>query len=139
MQKGMPHKFYHGKTGKIFNVTRRAVGVIVNKQVRCVCVCVCVCVCACVRACACMCVHVCMRVCTCVCSLIYSRCTPFRHRILQKRINVRIEHIQHSKCRDEFLQRVKRNDELKRKAKETGQKFDLKRHVSFCIHSGWFT
>lgn len=32
-QKGMPHKFYHGKTGRIFNVTKRAVGVIINKQV----------------------------------------------------------------------------------------------------------
>ena len=32
--KGMPHKFYHGKTGRVFNVTKRAVGVIVNKQVR---------------------------------------------------------------------------------------------------------
>ncbi len=34
IQKGMPHKFYHGKTGKIFNVTQHALGVIVNKQVR---------------------------------------------------------------------------------------------------------
>eukprot|EP00461_Guttulinopsis_vulgaris_P001644 UN01644 len=32
--KGMPHKYYHGKTGTVFNVTRRAVGVIVNKTVR---------------------------------------------------------------------------------------------------------
>ena len=32
--KGMPHKFYHGKTGRVYNVTKRAVGVIVNKQVR---------------------------------------------------------------------------------------------------------
>ena len=32
--KGMPYKFYHGKTGRVFNVTKRAVGVIVNKQVR---------------------------------------------------------------------------------------------------------
>ena len=32
--KGMPHKFYHGKTGTVWNVTRRAIGVIVNKQVR---------------------------------------------------------------------------------------------------------
>lgn len=32
--KGMPHKFYHGKTGTVFNVTRRAIGVIVNKTVR---------------------------------------------------------------------------------------------------------
>ena len=34
IQKGMPHKFYHGKTGRVFNVTPHAVGVIVNKQVR---------------------------------------------------------------------------------------------------------
>jgi large subunit ribosomal protein L21e len=31
---GMPHKWYHGKTGIIWNITRRAVGVEVNKQVR---------------------------------------------------------------------------------------------------------
>merc|ERR1712185_563485 len=31
IHKGMPHKFYHGKTGKVFNVTAHAVGVIVNK------------------------------------------------------------------------------------------------------------
>ena len=30
----MPHKFYHGRTGVIWNVTKRAVGVEVNKQVR---------------------------------------------------------------------------------------------------------
>lgn len=33
-QKGMPFKFYHGKTGRVFNVTQHAVGIIVNKQVR---------------------------------------------------------------------------------------------------------
>lgn len=33
IQAGMPHKFYHGKTGIVFNVTPRAVGVIVNKRV----------------------------------------------------------------------------------------------------------
>lgn len=30
----MPYKFYHGRTGKVFNVTKRAVGVVVNKQIR---------------------------------------------------------------------------------------------------------
>ncbi|CAL9758340.1 unnamed protein product [Musa acuminata subsp. burmannicoides] len=30
----MPHKFYHGRTGKFWNVTKRAVGVEVNKQER---------------------------------------------------------------------------------------------------------
>ena len=33
IHKGMPHKFYHGKTGRVFNVTAHAVGVIVNKFV----------------------------------------------------------------------------------------------------------
>ena len=30
-QKGMPHKFYHGRTGLVWNVTRRGIGVEVNK------------------------------------------------------------------------------------------------------------
>ena len=30
---GMPFKFYHGRTGKVFNVNPRAIGVIVNKLV----------------------------------------------------------------------------------------------------------
>jgi large subunit ribosomal protein L21e len=34
IHKGMPHKQYHGRTGRIWNVTPRAVGVEVNKQVR---------------------------------------------------------------------------------------------------------
>merc|ERR1719333_276016 len=33
IHKGMPHKFYHGKTGRVFNVTAHAVGVVVNKHV----------------------------------------------------------------------------------------------------------
>merc|ERR1712017_64894 len=32
IQKGMPYKFYHGRTGRVFNVTPHAVGVIVNKK-----------------------------------------------------------------------------------------------------------
>merc|ERR1712062_378884 len=59
VQKGMPHKVYHGKTGRIFNITKHAVGIIVNKRVR--------------------------------------------GDILPKRINVRIEHIKHSKSRISFL------------------------------------
>mmetsp|Transcript_7669 Transcript_7669/g.47354 ORF Transcript_7669/g.47354 Transcript_7669/m.47354 type:complete len:139 (+) Transcript_7669:273-689(+) len=31
---GMPFKYYHGKTGVVWNVTKRAVGVEVNKLVR---------------------------------------------------------------------------------------------------------
>ena len=33
VHKGMPHKFYHGKTGRVFNVTAHAIGVVVNKKV----------------------------------------------------------------------------------------------------------
>jgi large subunit ribosomal protein L21e len=33
IHKGMPHKHYHGRTGIIFNVTKSAVGVRVNKFV----------------------------------------------------------------------------------------------------------
>ena len=32
IHKGMPHKFYHGKTGRVFNVNKVAIGIIVNKQ-----------------------------------------------------------------------------------------------------------
>ena len=34
IQKGMPFKYYHGKTGKIFNVNPRSVGVVVTKPIR---------------------------------------------------------------------------------------------------------
>ena len=34
IHKGMPHKYYHGKTGRVWNITPRAVGVEVNKRVR---------------------------------------------------------------------------------------------------------
>eukprot|EP01086_Lenisia_limosa_P002302 TRINITY_DN150_c0_g1_i1.p2 TRINITY_DN150_c0_g1~~TRINITY_DN150_c0_g1_i1.p2 ORF type:complete len:159 (-),score=62.98 TRINITY_DN150_c0_g1_i1:38-514(-) len=33
VQKGMPFKYYHGRTGRVWNVSQRAVGVEVNKQV----------------------------------------------------------------------------------------------------------
>lgn len=34
VMKGMPHKFYHGRTGRVFDISRTAVGVEVSKQVR---------------------------------------------------------------------------------------------------------
>ena len=77
-QKGMPHKFYHGRTGIVYNVTPHAVGVIVNKVVG--------------------------------------------NRYIEKRVNIRIEHIRHSKCRQEFLERVKRNQGLRNEAKAKGGK-----------------
>lgn len=83
VQKGMPYKVYHGKTGRVFNVTQRALGVIVNKRVR--------------------------------------------GRIIPKRINVRIEHVIHSKCREDFLRRVKQNEKLRAEAKEKKINISLKR------------
>lgn len=83
VQKGMPHKAYHGKTGRVFNVTAHALGVIVNKRVR--------------------------------------------GRIIPKRINVRVEHVNHSKCRQDFLTRVKQNEKLRKEAKEKGEQICLKR------------
>lgn len=83
VQKGMPYKAYHGKTGRVYNVTPHAVGVIVNKRVR--------------------------------------------GKILPKRINVRIEHVHHSKCREDFLRRVKENERLLKEAKAKGTWVNLKR------------
>ncbi|XP_022910313.1 large ribosomal subunit protein eL21 [Onthophagus taurus] len=83
IQKGMPHKVYHGKTGRVFNVTAHALGVIVNKRVR--------------------------------------------GKIIPKRINIRIEHVRHSQCRQDFLQRVKQNEKLRKEAKEKGERICLKR------------
>merc|ERR1711918_338295 len=69
IQQGMPHKTYHGRTGVICNVTKRAVGVLVNKQVG--------------------------------------------GRVLAKKIHVRVEHVTKSQCRQQFLDRVKANDQAK--------------------------
>ncbi|XP_036351113.2 large ribosomal subunit protein eL21-like [Ochotona princeps] len=86
VQKGMPHKCYHGKTGRVYSVTQHAVGIVVNKQVK--------------------------------------------GKILAKRINVRTEHMKHSKSRDSFLKRVKENDQKKKEAKEKGTWVQLKRQPS---------
>ncbi|KAL2000309.1 hypothetical protein VTN02DRAFT_3283 [Thermoascus thermophilus] len=83
VQKGMPYKFYHGKTGVVYNVTKSSVGVIVYKRVG--------------------------------------------NRYLEKRVNVRIEHVQHSRSREEFIHRVKENAIKKRQAKEQGIHLHLKR------------
>jgi len=48
-------------------------------------------------------------------------------RILEKRIHVKIEHVRKSKCQDEFLARVKRNELQKAEYKKTGVWVELKR------------
>jgi len=50
-----------------------------------------------------------------------------KHRYLEKRINVRIEHISLSRSREDFLRRVKQNAELKKQAKAEGKPILLKR------------
>ncbi|OVA18505.1 Ribosomal protein L21e [Macleaya cordata] len=67
IHKGMPHKFYHGRTGKV------------------------------------------------------------RGKIIRKRIHVRIEHVQPSRCREEFKLRKIQNDKLKAEAKARGEKISTKR------------
>jgi large subunit ribosomal protein L21e len=81
IQKGMPFKNYHGKTGRVFNISPTSVGVIVNKRVN--------------------------------------------TRIVAKKIYVRIEHVSHSKCRQDFLNRVKENDRKKKEAKAKGIKLPI--------------
>ena len=56
--------------------------------------------------------------------------SPLRGKILAKKINVRIEHVKHSKSRDSFLQRVKANEKKKIDAKEKGAWVELKRQVA---------
>ncbi|XP_043701147.1 60S ribosomal protein L21-1-like [Telopea speciosissima] len=83
VHKGMPHKFYHGRTGRVWNVTKRAIGVEINKQVG--------------------------------------------HRIIRKRIHVRVEHVQISRCGEELRLRKVKNDQLKVEAKARGEVISTKR------------
>ena len=73
IHKGMPHKFYHGRTGIVFNVTPSSVGVIVNKYLN--------------------------------------------GRIIKKRVNLRVEHVSHSKSRNNHLERMKANEAYKMKVR----------------------
>ena len=82
----MPHKAYHGKTGRVFNVSRRAVGVVLNKRIK--------------------------------------------NRILAKRINVRIEHVQHSTYRTGFLTRAAAYDAKKAVATAAGEKVGDMRRIA---------
>ncbi|XP_062096585.1 large ribosomal subunit protein eL21x/eL21w-like isoform X2 [Humulus lupulus] len=83
IHKGMPHKFYHGRTGRVWNITKRAIGMEVNKQVG--------------------------------------------NRIIKKRIHVRVEHVQPSRCTEEFRNRKLRNNKLKAEAKLKGEAISTKR------------
>ena len=49
------------------------------------------------------------------------------NRYIEKRVNVRIEHVRLSRSREEFIHRVKENAEKKKKAKTEGIHVHLKR------------
>ncbi|OVA18519.1 Ribosomal protein L21e [Macleaya cordata] len=102
IHKGMPHKFYHGRTGKVWNVTKRAIGVEVNKQAKPT-----------------------GHFVKYVLSGLQNRLV--RGKIIRKRIHVRIEHVQPSRCREEFKLRKIQNDKLKAVAKARGEKISTKR------------
>lgn len=49
------------------------------------------------------------------------------NRYMEKRINVRIEHVRKSRSRDDFIKRVKENAQKKKEMKEGGSQYYLKR------------
>jgi large subunit ribosomal protein L21e len=50
-----------------------------------------------------------------------------KHRYIEKRVNLRVEHVSLSRSREEFVRRVKTNAELKKKSKTEGTHVHLKR------------
>jgi large subunit ribosomal protein L21e len=50
-----------------------------------------------------------------------------KHRYLEKRVNIRIEHVHLSRSREDFLKRVKKNAESKKTAKTEGTTVQVKR------------
>lgn len=50
------------------------------------------------------------------------------------RINIRVEHVKHSKCRADFLDRVKENEKLKSEAAKTKTRVVCKRQVCLLSH-----
>lgn len=49
------------------------------------------------------------------------------NRYIEKRLHIRREHVRHSKCRQEFLNRVKENAQKRKEAKAKGETVQLKR------------
>lgn len=49
------------------------------------------------------------------------------NRYIEKRVNVRVEHVKLSKSRDDFLRRVKENAAKRKEVKSSGKSVELKR------------
>merc|ERR1711935_599673 len=86
IHKGLPHYFYHGRTGRVFNLNKTSAGVVVNKRVR--------------------------------------------NRVIPKKMNIGIEHLRVSKCREAFAQRITVNDALKAAANKAGKRISTKRTIA---------
>lgn len=56
------------------------------------------------------------------------------NRFIRKRIHVRIEHVQPSRCREDFLKRREENDKQKAEAKKKGGALSL-RPLASCARS----
>jgi ribosomal protein L21E len=129
IHKGMPHKYYHGRTGIVWNVTKSAVGVIVRYTLILL-------------------LNISPQ------SILHFRSTGFpftalqfaiflfalpkspashsiffsrsqvnkqvRNRIIKKKIHVRIEHVKKSNCRKQFLDRLVSNEIDAKMAKNEG-------------------
>ena len=65
------------------------------------------------------------------------RAPQHREKQLRKRIHVRVEHVQPSRSRDEFLARRASNDAAKAEAKKAGKKISTKRAVVGAAKAGF--
>ncbi|CAN8066587.1 unnamed protein product [Agarophyton chilense] len=83
--KGMPHKFYQGRTGRVFNISRTAIGVEVSKQVG--------------------------------------------NRIMMKRFHIRTEHVQKSRCNEDFKFRAQSREMHAREAHKRGEKYTVEKRT----------
>ncbi|KAF9664795.1 hypothetical protein SADUNF_Sadunf16G0055200 [Salix dunnii] len=111
VHKGMPHKFYHGRTGRVWNVTKRAIGVEVNKQLLK----------------GFILLEIELTLYLLLDFLIPAPPSKVGNRIIRKRIHVRVEHLLPSRCTEEFRLRKKKNDQLKAEAKARGEVICTKR------------
>eukprot|EP01015_Nassula_variabilis_P021932 TRINITY_DN396_c0_g1_i1.p1 TRINITY_DN396_c0_g1~~TRINITY_DN396_c0_g1_i1.p1 ORF type:complete len:185 (+),score=47.84 TRINITY_DN396_c0_g1_i1:68-622(+) len=50
-----------------------------------------------------------------------------KQRYMEKRIHIRVEHVRRSRCREAFVERIRKNDELKHAASGKGQHLSTKR------------
>ena len=80
----MPFKHYHGRTGVVFNVTKRAIGVVVNKEVHL------------------LYIHYIIKI------------MQVNGRIIRKQLHIATHHLLPSTCQSQIIQRKKDNESIKK-------------------------